>query len=315
MATGEGITTNAVELKTQKLEVTTPVTLTIPLPEGFVTSTGTALYIKHKKSNGASYVYTAKVTKDAQDNYSATFTNPNGFSEFVLTTTDASVAKIGDVGYTSLQDAVNAVKDGETITLTKDAGTATINRTVSFTVVKGNFTYKINLGNNSKNNSVIDGNYDIVYTAPSYYDGGSTSGSSEVDKTKDDTKDTGDKETIGEKDSEAAAAGLVKGLKLKARSSKTKKGNIKVTLKVNKKTIKAIKNLGYTVTYKFSRSTKAKSAYKAKAEKNIKTYIDKTGKKGTKYYYKVRVMVYDTDGSLIAKTTLKQCKYASRVKR
>ena len=36
------------------------------------------------------------------------------------------------------------------------------------------------------------------------------------------------------------------------------------------------------------------------------------GKKGTKYYYKVQVRVYDADGKLAAKTALKQCKYASR---
>jgi len=34
--------------------------------------------------------------------------------------------------------------------------------------------------------------------------------------------------------------------------------------------------------------------------------------KGTKYFYKVQVRVYDENGKLVAKTALKQCKYASR---
>ena len=52
----------------------------------------------------------------------------------------------------------------------------------------------------------------------------------------------------------------------------------------------------------------------AKVEKSVdnNSYVNTTGKKGTKYYYKVRVMVYDADGNLVAKSELKQCKYASR---
>lgn len=42
-------------------------------------------------------------------------------------------------------------------------------------------------------------------------------------------------------------------------------------------------------------------------------YINTYGKKGTLYYYKVKVMVYDKDGNLTAQTALKQCKYASRL--
>jgi hypothetical protein len=36
------------------------------------------------------------------------------------------------------------------------------------------------------------------------------------------------------------------------------------------------------------------------------------GKKGTMYFYKVRVQVYDADGKLIARTALKDCWYANR---
>ena len=105
---------------------------------------------------------------------------------------------------------------------------------------------------------------------------------------------------------------LTKALGFKARSSKTAKGSIKVNLTVSDEDIQAITDLGYTVKYKFYRSTKKASAYKAKVEKDAKTYTNTAGKKGTKYYYKARVMVYDSEGTLVAKTALKQCKYASR---
>ena len=49
-------------------------------------------------------------------------------------------------------------------------------------------------------------------------------------------------------------------------------------------------------------------------EKAGKTYTNTTGKKGTRYYYKARVQVYDSEGTLVAKSSLKQCKYASRIK-
>ena len=146
--------------------------------------------------------------------------------------------------------------------------------------------------------------------------GGSSSGSTATDKaggTKDDGN-AGDTGLIAEKDSKAAAVALVKDLSLKARSSKTSKGSIKVSLTVDSDDIKAIEDLGYTVKYKFYRSTKKTSSYKAKTEKTAKTYTNTTGKKGTKYYYKARVMVYDSNGTLVAKSALKQCKYACRVK-
>lgn len=107
---------------------------------------------------------------------------------------------------------------------------------------------------------------------------------------------------------------LTKDLKLKARSVKTGKGNIKVTLTVTKGDVKAIEKLGYTVKYKFYRSTSKASKYTAKAEKSQKTYINTTGKKGSRYYYKAKVMVYDSQGELVAKTELKQCLYAVRIK-
>lgn len=103
-------------------------------------------------------------------------------------------------------------------------------------------------------------------------------------------------------------------LGLKARSKKTPRGNIKITVLVTSGDISAIEELGYTVKYKFYRSTKKASNYQAKLEKQGTTYTNTSGKRGTKYYYKARIMVYDSEGVLIAKSALKQCKYAVRTK-
>ena len=103
-------------------------------------------------------------------------------------------------------------------------------------------------------------------------------------------------------------------LSLKARSAKTEKGNIEVTLTVDEDAIKQVEDLGYTVKYKFYRSTKKSASYKAAIEKADKTYTNTTGKKGTRYYYKARVMVYDAQGALVTKSELKQCRYACRIR-
>ena len=111
------------------------------------------------------------------------------------------------------------------------------------------------------------------------------------------------------------AKSIVKDLKLTARSSKTAKKNIKAVLKSDAKvkaSIKELKDLGFTVKYRFYRSTKKAASYKSTVTKKTASYTNTSGKKGTKYFYKVQVRVYDEKGKLAAKTALKQCKYASR---
>ena len=99
-------------------------------------------------------------------------------------------------------------------------------------------------------------------------------------------------------------------LALAARSAKLKNGSVKVMLKGD---LKAITDAGYTVKYKFYRSTKKSAGYKAMLTKKAPTYFNTYGKKGTMYYYKARVMIYDKDGNFVAQTALKQCKYANRL--
>ena len=113
----------------------------------------------------------------------------------------------------------------------------------------------------------------------------------------------------------AKAKSIVKDMKLVARSSKTAKKNIKAVLKSDAKvkaSIKELKDLGFTVKYRFYRSTKKAASYKSTVTKKTASYTNTRGKKGTKYFYKVQVRVYDESGKLVAKTALKQCKYAAR---
>ncbi len=113
----------------------------------------------------------------------------------------------------------------------------------------------------------------------------------------------------------------VKELTLAARSSKTAKGNIRIKVASvtdengNSVDLSELKAKGYTVKYKFYRSEKKAAEYGARIEKDTdnNSYINNTGKKGAKYFYKVRVMVYDANGKLAAKSELKQCKYATRI--
>lgn len=131
----EGEKANAVVIGTPaELEISKTVTVTIPLPTDFVASGTGKLYIHHQK-NGITYVYEGAVKADA-----LTFTNPHGFSLFTITSA-APQAKIGDINYATLQDAVNAVENNQTITLLAN-GSATVSREITFTIT-GDFKAEI----------------------------------------------------------------------------------------------------------------------------------------------------------------------------
>ena len=125
---------NAVQIGKEKpLTITKPVTMTLKLPGDFA---GKTVYIQHKW-----YEYSAT----ADDQGEISFTNPHGFSSFTFSTATQAAAKIDDTIYTSLQDAVNHVEDGQTIILLKD-GSATVDREVSFTITNENSnTFKATL--------------------------------------------------------------------------------------------------------------------------------------------------------------------------
>ena len=123
-----------------------------------------------------------------------------------------------------------------------------------------------------------------------------------------------DAEKIIEKQNADKINSLIREAKLKATTSKTTKKSIKVKIgeaKNSNSLIKEAKAMGYTVKYKFYKSTRKASKYIALKTKDTDTYINTAGKKGTKYYYKAKVLVYDGK-NLIAQTELKQCRYGVR---
>ena len=101
---------------------------------------------------------------------------------------------------------------------------------------------------------------------------------------------------------------MIKDVNLKVRTSKTSKKNIKAVVSGD---VKALTDAGYTVKYKFYRSTKKASKYAVLKTKADNTYINTKGKKGTKYYYKAKALVYQGD-KLVGQTVLTQCKYGAR---
>ena len=139
-----------------KLTINKPVTIKLPLPAGFVSPKENGsydnIYVQHK-----GHEYIATVTEQqisTQDTTTTTkqivtFTNPDGFSSFTISKDPNAVATIGQNRYTTLQDAVDAVKDNETIKLTKACDeNATVSKSVTFTLdVDGNnFTGTISAG-------------------------------------------------------------------------------------------------------------------------------------------------------------------------
>ena len=112
---------------------------------------------------------------------------------------------------------------------------------------------------------------------------------------------------------EAVMKDAVKNLQLKATSDMRTERGQKMIRVIVEADVYDILNAGYDVEYAFYRSTKKTSGFgKAKQTSDKISYFDKDGKKGTKYYYKAVVLVKDEAGKTVAKTTLKQCKYAAR---
>ncbi len=128
---GDTTNTNAVVVKKDTvLNVTEPTQISLTLPDSFVTALADnpTIYVKHTKDNGKTYIYSATLSDKV-----LSFMNPNGFSTFTITMT-APVATVNGVGYESLQDAVDAVKDNETINVTGTGLSATVSGSKTFKV-------------------------------------------------------------------------------------------------------------------------------------------------------------------------------------
>lgn len=119
---------NAVQMGApQELTITKPVTITLPLTEGFAENG--RLYVKHEKSSGKVYYYRGQVESNV-----LTFTNPNGFSLFHYSTNSDVVADVNGQGFVSLDAAIGAVEEGGTIELLAQDLSAVVARNIRFTV-------------------------------------------------------------------------------------------------------------------------------------------------------------------------------------
>lgn len=126
--------------KPQQLKVNQPTEVVIPLPTDFTTEN--TLYVLHDNRHYHQGTVASNVL---------TFTT-EGFSPFTISTSAQMAARIGDVYYDSLQDAVDNVKNGETVILLSN-GSATVSRDVNFSVdTDGNsFTATISAGTGYRN--------------------------------------------------------------------------------------------------------------------------------------------------------------------
>lgn len=151
------------------------VVISVPLPTNFVNDTTVPVYVTHSKDgkdSGDRYVYRAALS-EVGGVYTATFTNVHGFSifDFALETGASITDENGETTYyATLQEAVDAVQNGQTIVLLKDKQNATVTRTVTFTVQseagKG-YTETITAGAGTTGGKGEDGRYSFTYTRPS----------------------------------------------------------------------------------------------------------------------------------------------------
>ena len=166
--------TNSVEVREpQELTISGNANIRMTLPDDL---TGvSALYIKHEKDAAHTYYYQGTVS-----DRTLSFLNPHGFSEFTFPADSEVVAAIDDLGYTTLQAAVNAASNKDTITLNQDnSETITIRKSITFTLDKNgkNFTGTISAGSGYEMTTATNEGK-ITYTFTRISTGGS--GSSDV---------------------------------------------------------------------------------------------------------------------------------------
>lgn len=177
-----GASVNTVTLKKEAgtLDTTgTPVTLKFYLPEG-IANEHDSLFVIHTKSTGEKYVHAVTVQKDGSGALYVEFVNDKGFSTFSISAVvAASITTNGDTTYyETLQDAVNAVQNGETIKLEKEcAETATVSRAVNFTLNPNDKTFSGTISAGSRYSlTKTNGEGTAINYTVTYVGGGSSSG-------------------------------------------------------------------------------------------------------------------------------------------
>lgn len=170
-----GDSKNAVVLTDSEKPLTNIQTMEISLelPSTFTVNPNNQVYVQHK-----GHEYIATVTTGGENNKKiATFTNPDGFSTFTITTEKTAEATLNGVNYTSFQDAVNAANNGDVITALKDNLSATMSgspRTI--TVKSSTGTFNVSVNGETKTADANTG-VTFTYTRPSSGGPGSSGGS------------------------------------------------------------------------------------------------------------------------------------------
>lgn len=161
-----GETANAVVIgkKENPLPVEGSVKISIPLPDGFVTAATETIFVQHKNI----YEYEADVTPKTEGGtttHTATFTNPHGFSTFVLSTEPKAVATVNGTNYTNFQQAVDDA--GTSIIEVKADDLSATGVTHSLTLKNGDSTQPITVTINGKTITIPAGGTEtFTYTAP-----------------------------------------------------------------------------------------------------------------------------------------------------
>ena len=165
---------NSVEVqKPQELTISGDANIRLTLPDDLTGAT--SLYIKHEKDAAHTYYYKGTVSGGE-----LAFLNPHGFSAFTFPADSEVVATIDDRGYTSLQAAVDAASNRDTITLNQTSNEKiTVQRSVTFTLDKNgkDFTGTISAGAGYEITEAKQDDGTVVYTVTRISTG---SGSSDV---------------------------------------------------------------------------------------------------------------------------------------
>lgn len=177
-----GKTKNATVISdTEVKNVNTPVTIKLALPNDFAQDKA-KLSIKHTKANGSIEYYTGTVSTEGEKGSAKTYVTftTNGFSPFVIYAASANVASIGEGEnqkvYPTLQAAIDAVQNNETITLLKDTNeNVTVSKPIKFTLA-GKDQLKGSIAAGSRysmtTSDTTSGNTEYTFT---YVGGGSSS--------------------------------------------------------------------------------------------------------------------------------------------
>ena len=172
---------NAVTVgEAKELTINTPSVITVTLPDDFKVDNQT-VYIKHEAQSGT-YFYTATAVTETDGTKTVTFTSKHGFSPFTFMTTNEAVAEIDGVGYETLQEAINHVKDGETIKLLKESEeNIYVRNRISFTLDgTDKLTGSINAGSRYRMRTKVEGDQTTyTFTKKSSGSSGSSSSSQE----------------------------------------------------------------------------------------------------------------------------------------